>query len=417
MPDMGHSIAYEANVINDYYYNTWDAQSAKSLDELSRHNQPVAGTIPRGYAGVVNASGKDFDAKMAELKGETSVNAVAVPLNGKAPYYLPNTNEGYEASKTDVTLAMNPFPISEDGLARGKDLYNIYCGICHGEKGDGNGWLARDDSPYNAAPTSYLTDELIDAQNGRYYHVIMHGKGVMGSYADKLSYEERWQVIHYIRSLQAKQREAKYDQFSNTLNTSATPYTDTPGGVDMYGSLAKNFRELALKNGVKAGHAATHGDSHGEDDHADNDHGDDDHGDDDHGDDDHGDDDHGHGHAHDSEVAKLKGTLRLDNVTFETGSANLDPSSKLELNTLAKLMSIYSTVNIELGGHTDNVGDDGGNMALSDARAQAVMAYLATRGVNASRMTAKGYGETKPVANNATEDGRAKNRRTEVVLH
>ena len=68
-----------------------------------------------------------------------------------------------------------------------------------------------------------------------------------------------------------------------------------------------------------------------------------------------------------------------------------------------------------MGGHTDNVGTPEANLKLSQERAQAVMAALVARGVAAARLTAKGYGQTAPVADNRTEDGRAKNRRVELV--
>ena len=117
----------------------------------------------------------------------------------------------------------NPYPITEQGLAKAKGLYDIYCGICHGEKGDGNGYIASADNPdskYLAAPANFLLPEFVAASNGRYYHSIMFGKNLMGSYAGKLSYEERWQVIHYIRSLQAKELKLEYSASANTLNDS-----------------------------------------------------------------------------------------------------------------------------------------------------------------------------------------------------
>ncbi len=64
---------------------------------------------------------------------------------------------------------------------------------------------------------------LLAASNGRYYFAIMHGKNVMGGYADKISYEERWQVIHYIRSLQAKDKKLVYNEKENTLNEIDVP--------------------------------------------------------------------------------------------------------------------------------------------------------------------------------------------------
>ena len=84
----------------------------------------------------------------------------------------------------------------------------------------------RDDGgKYPAAPANFLLEEHLSASNGRYYHAIMYGKNVMGAYKDKLSFEERWNVIHYIRSLQAKELKLEYNQMSNTLNN-----VDRPAG-------------------------------------------------------------------------------------------------------------------------------------------------------------------------------------------
>jgi len=208
MPDMGHSVAVEANVYNYYYPNTWDERSTIRLKELSMPRSPIAGTIPRGYTGNVKAS-----------SGEGSVQEIKVPLNGSVPYHFPNTDAGRAAATAE--LIYNPFPITDAGLARAQPLYNVYCGICHGEKGDGNGYLVDEENPnavYPAAPANLLDSAYVYASNGQIYHAIMHGKGVMGSYADKIGYEERWQVIHYIRSLQAKSEEAVYSEAKNTLN-------------------------------------------------------------------------------------------------------------------------------------------------------------------------------------------------------
>lgn len=212
MPDMGHSVAYEANVYNYYYLNTWDAESVKSLKELSNPRKPVSGTIPRGYAG---SHAKD------------NGRAVAIPVNGSVPYYYENTDN--ERARAMAEIIDNPFPITAAGLAKGEELYDIFCGICHGEKGDGNGWLVDEANPnakYPAAPANFLQDTFYNSSNGRYYHAIMHGKGVMGGYADKISYEERWQVIHYIHTLQAKEKKLAYSETENTYSSASV---DVPG--------------------------------------------------------------------------------------------------------------------------------------------------------------------------------------------
>ncbi|NRB63201.1 MAG: cytochrome c [Saprospiraceae bacterium] len=219
MPDMGHSIAYEANVYTYYGLNTWDEASTISLKELANPKQPVAGTVPRGYAGVFFADANHREDVMDALNGANTLNSISVPVNGSVPYYYENTEE--ERTRATAEILENPFPITEDGLERGEELYNIFCGICHGEAGDGLGYLVADENTnaaYPAAPANFLLEEFLNASNGRYYHAIMYGKNVMGGYSDKISFEERWQVIHWIRALQAKELKKEYSVDVNNLN-------------------------------------------------------------------------------------------------------------------------------------------------------------------------------------------------------
>lgn len=109
-------------------------------------------------------------------------------------------------------------------------------------------------------------------------------------------------------------------------------------------------------------------------------------------------------------------TIALRNIFFNTASYELLPASNAELDKLVKLLQGTPNLRIELGGHTDNVGADAANLTLSDQRAKAVRDYVIAKGVDGTRITAKGYGETKPVATNETEEGRAQNRRTEVTV-
>lgn len=218
MPDMAHSVAVEANVYTEYRLNTWEKGSVKDLKSLSNPGSGIDGTVPRGYAGTFY--GNDFQGD--EQKLNNGVNELRVPKNGSVPYPYKDTEE--ERTRASNEILENPFPITENGLAKGKDLYNIFCGICHGEKGGGNGYLVRDDGGvYPAQPVSFLTEEFLAASNGRYYHAIMHGKNVMGNYKDKLSYEERWNVIHYIRALQAKELGKIYSPEENTLTSYGVP--------------------------------------------------------------------------------------------------------------------------------------------------------------------------------------------------
>jgi len=102
-------------------------------------------------------------------------------------------------------------------------------------------------------------------------------------------------------------------------------------------------------------------------------------------------------------------------INFDTGKSTIKPDSAETLNAAAAALKAAGELRVEVAGHTDNVGTPEANLKLSQDRAQAVMAALTERGIKPERLTAKGYGQTAPVADNRTEDGRAKNRRVELV--
>ncbi len=110
---------------------------------------------------------------------------------------------------------------------------------------------------------------------------------------------------------------------------------------------------------------------------------------------------------------KVGETIKLDNIFFKTDKSVLLPESITELDKLVKIMTDNTSLKIEINGHTDNVGTDEYNMKLSRNRAKAVVKYLTEHGVDSERLNYKGYGSTKPVATNYTEEGRALNRRVE----
>lgn len=106
----------------------------------------------------------------------------------------------------------------------------------------------------------------------------------------------------------------------------------------------------------------------------------------------------------------------LNDCNFETGKALLKPESYTVLDELVAYMVRKDDEKIEIGGHTDNVGSAKSNLILSEARSNAVRAYLLTKGIDPARVTSKGYGMSVPVASNKTAEGRAQNRRTEVKI-
>ncbi|MGN7724089.1 OmpA family protein [Chitinophaga sp. 22620] len=105
----------------------------------------------------------------------------------------------------------------------------------------------------------------------------------------------------------------------------------------------------------------------------------------------------------------------IANLEFQTGKSDIKPKSFPSLDRVADLM-IRKNLSLKLAGHTDNVGTEANNMRLSKDRAESVKAYLASKGVNPSRIEATGYGETQPIATNKTAAGRQKNRRVEFTI-
>ena len=109
------------------------------------------------------------------------------------------------------------------------------------------------------------------------------------------------------------------------------------------------------------------------------------------------------------------GHVAVYGINFDTGKATIQPDSEAVLQQIVVLMQQNAALKLRVEGHTDNVGAAAANQTLSQKRAQSVVAWLTAQGVAAARLTAAGFGATKPVADNGTEDGRAKNRRVELV--
>lgn len=108
--------------------------------------------------------------------------------------------------------------------------------------------------------------------------------------------------------------------------------------------------------------------------------------------------------------------IKLEHVFFSTGSAELTDESDYEIEHLASLLKKYSSIDVELSGHTDSTGDSAANKSLSESRASAVMNELIELGIPSNRMTYQGYGSSSPTDTNDTEEGRQNNRRTELKI-
>ena len=122
-----------------------------------------------------------------------------------------------------------------------------------------------------------------------------------------------------------------------------------------------------------------------------------------------------------SSVASITQTARgvvvnLPDILFDTNKATLKPNAQIAMGKLAGIVSVFPNINLRVEGHTDSTGTDAINDRLSRERAQSVVSFLQAQGVAASRMASEGYGSRMPVADNSTVEGRAKNRRVEIIL-
>ena len=149
-PNMYESIGYDTYSESDAFNNNIEAQI------------PVEGTIARGWE----------------------------------PYDYPDSNEGYEMAKSNL---LSPLEISDNNLSQGKELYEIYCSVCHGDKGDGMGILAQREK-FLGIP-AYIDREITP---GSIYHILMYGINAMGSHASQVNSEERWQIAQHVMELRSK---------------------------------------------------------------------------------------------------------------------------------------------------------------------------------------------------------------------
>jgi mono/diheme cytochrome c family protein len=123
---------------------------------------------------------------------------------------VPRGYEPYTIALTDTTAAnklVNPMARTADALAAGKKYYNTYCIVCHGARGDGMGYIV----PKFTMPPVLFSDKVVNWTDGRLYHTITMGQGLMPSYASQILPEQRWAIVHYVRALQRAARPTAAD--------------------------------------------------------------------------------------------------------------------------------------------------------------------------------------------------------------
>lgn len=173
MPDMYRSPAIEAYV--DYGMDPYliGEENAVAQRNTPSARKPVTGTISyKGQDGAIFGM----------------------------PYPYPNTTEGYEAAGLSL---VNPLPFTKENFEKGQAIYTRMCVHCHGEGGAGDGSMTESQGGKYPAVPSYQSRKGLP--QGKMYHTIHFGKGLMGSHAAQLNQKERWQVIHYVTALMNEQ--------------------------------------------------------------------------------------------------------------------------------------------------------------------------------------------------------------------
>ena len=195
MPDMGHSIAYEANYDAYYYYNTWGSE--EEYEHYAKARKPVEGTVARGYMPHAYTNLEDFRQSPEEPFAAIQDRVRALMMND--PEIV---NPIQPANAEEVAQVVE----------QGKYLYTQHCEVCHGAKLDGNGVIYNEgEGKYSAKPANLVNADMQKGNDGQFLNAIIHGKGMMQSHSDKLSPMERWKVIHYIRAMQAKEQGVDYN--------------------------------------------------------------------------------------------------------------------------------------------------------------------------------------------------------------
>ena len=164
------------------------------IQSCSDNSRPNYQYFPNMYEPVGYETYSDSDAFANGIEAQIPVEGSIA--RGWEPYDYPDTNEGYEAAKANLNSTIE---ITDANQANGKELYGIYCAVCHGNKGDGQGILMTREK-FLGVP-SYADREITP---GSIYHVLMYGKNAMGSHAGQVNAEERWQIAQHVMELRSK---------------------------------------------------------------------------------------------------------------------------------------------------------------------------------------------------------------------
>jgi len=167
-----------------------------SILSCKKDTRPNYQFMPNMYESVGYETYQDSDAFPGGMEAQLPAEG-SIPRGDFMPLEIENTNAGFVLAKETLMSPLDPTQVDSE---RGKELFNIYCGICHGNKGNGQGKLVKREKILGVP--SY-DDAGRAITEGSIYHTIYYGKNAMGSHANQLNEEERWQVVDYVLKLKA----------------------------------------------------------------------------------------------------------------------------------------------------------------------------------------------------------------------
>lgn len=276
-------------------------------------------------------------------------------------------------------------------MRRGEQRYNIYCSPCHGYTGDGNGMVTqRANALGSAFQAANLTDDqFMHMPDGRLYLTITNGVRTMPAYRAQIPVQDRWAITAYVRALQLSQGNATAgadpdgDGVFGSLDACPTVPEDRDGAEDTDGCVdPDNDSDGLLDADDQCAYAAGPAENGG----------------------------------CPTDVVRVDADriAILRPVEFADGTAELTDASLGVLDVVRSALVRNPTIaRVVVEGHTDIRGAAEMNRQLSEARAQAVVGWLSSHGVEASRLEAQGLGATRPIGDNTTDAGRSANRRVE----
>ncbi|MEH6537122.1 MAG: cytochrome c [Psychroserpens sp.] len=167
-----------------------------SVVACKKDTRPNYQFMPNMYEPVSYEAYQESDAFPGGVEAQLPAEG-SIPRGDHMPFEIENTTEGYDLAKASLVSPLDSMQIDAE---RAAPLYDIYCGICHGKKGNGQGTLVKNEKILGI-PSYDDAGRAITA--GSIYHTIYYGKNAMGSYANQLNEEERWQVVDYVLKLKA----------------------------------------------------------------------------------------------------------------------------------------------------------------------------------------------------------------------